>query len=567
MRFSSMALLPLLLLTLTDRAVAAPDFHGREGYYDLTGASEMSSFRLDYAYIAGDAPTYAERLGLAGAPTVETRRNFVYVQDSDGSLTIPYQSNRDVQMSFNFALRELYRIHPDEFVFIYLFTSFDTGVGAFFYSPEANDVRGLGSQIYDQNGPSPREGFVFMNYWRSMEEMFGPFGPEIVQAQGRSIFNQEAGHRWASFVTMGSGNLGGGSDLLLGRDDGHWSYFLNSGGSPMEGNAWVQNANGTFSTTTNPANWSYSQLDLYLMGLIGPDQVQPFWGIESPTVLGGGRDLTGRTPTRSSPPQIVEPVTVSGTRVDFTIEDLTYQNASRVPAFPSSPNTWRVAFVMLAGRSSGLNENQKLEFERYVDEYATGFKEGTRNLGTLDYQLIPDPVPLPIGGECADISGCDQTAGPLFCYPRPGVATGICTKLCSGAAECPTDWCCTEVSTGVTCMPPSELPGGTCPMPIIADSGVLPACACDTNSDCQTDCLCDANCTAQPTDAGVQPIDVCACDETFACDMDSTGNTCACDLECGDESGCGCNTVPGQSGALFGSALMMALLIGLRRRR
>lgn len=560
-----------LLFTLAPGiAAAAPDFFGREGYYDLTGAPEIAGLRLDYEYLRTGRPTFAESRGLVGAATVETHRNFVYIEDTDGTLPIPFRSQNDLQTAFNFALRQLYQVHPDEFVFIYLFTSFDTRVGAFFYAPEANDTRGIGSPRYDQNGASPREGFVFMNYWQSMQQMFGQFGAGVVRAQGRSIFNQEAGHRWASFIELGAGNNGSGEDLLLGRDQGHWSYYLHSGGSPMEGNGWRDLGNGRFVTTTNLENWRYSQLDLYLMGLIPETEVQPFFLIQNPVVQNGGRDIYGQVITRSSPPQIVSPVTVAGTRFDITIDDIISRNAHRVPAHPDSPNTWRVVFVMLASRATPLSEVEKMQFETMVDGYATGFHEGTGNRGTLDYALTPDPEPLPMGGECTDSPECQQSPEPLFCLPRTAGAPGICTKACADASGCPGDWCCADLSGSgsLLCLPKTDFADGQCPAlnPPTPDAGVsedsgTPACTCDTGEGCQAGCACDLACTTNPG-----PSDLCSCDSTYACDPSADGaGDCACDPECGDSCGC-TSTHQGSAGVAAFFTLMIGVLAARRRR-
>jgi hypothetical protein len=53
---------------------------GRMPYRDITGSPEVAGLSLDYSYIAGETPSYAELRGLAGAPTVEVRRNYVYVR-------------------------------------------------------------------------------------------------------------------------------------------------------------------------------------------------------------------------------------------------------------------------------------------------------------------------------------------------------------------------------------------------------------------------------------------------------------------------------------------------------
>ena len=55
------------------------------------------------------------------------------------------------------------------------------------------------------------------------------------------------------------------SDQLLGRQRAHWSFFMDSDGSVMEGNEIEDLGGGTFRTTV--ATEKYSRLDLYAMGL------------------------------------------------------------------------------------------------------------------------------------------------------------------------------------------------------------------------------------------------------------------------------------------------------------
>ena len=563
---------PLLVLgaTVASAPVQAQDLFGRtEPRYDLTG-SPLIRDRLDYAYINGEVPTYAERKGLAGLPVVEVRRNYVYVQDSDGALTIPWQSQNDIFESFNFALNEMYQVLPDEFVFVYLFTSFETGVGAYFYSPEANYDFGIGSERFDNNGFSPREGFVFMNYWRSFQQLFAGAPQEVIDAQARSVFNQEAGHRWAAFVPVGGLGGGAGSDVMLGRDDGHWSYFMQTGGSPMEGNAWRDNLNGTFTSVTSFDNWHFSDLDLYLMGVLPGSQVQDWWVITNPDT-NGQTDIFGQSISRSSPPQIVQPVTVSGTRVNISITDLQAVHGPRDPAAGTAPTKWRVAFLILAGQNSGLTTSQKTQFEGMVDDYALGFKQGARNLGELDYLLMADPK-SPIGGPCASVDDCDQLEAN-FCIPNVGnPPVGLCTRACSTPTSCPNSYCCQDFDNGgsTLCLPDAmcqpecacDVTSGSCDQGCDCDTACVNTCACDTSNACEADCSCDPNCTtgcscdtsgACEENCACDPNcnATCTCDATFGCDEASDGNgSCACDPECAScacdmtfacDNGCACD--------------------------
>ena len=393
---SRFALAATALFTIHGEARAdEPDIFGRTGLYDMTASPQLAPHELDYAYIRGDKPSFAEQRGLAGEATIEVRRNFVYIQDTDGALTIPFQSFQDLFASFDFTLRELYRGVPDEFVFVYFFTAFRTGAGAFFYQPEANQTIGIGSPRHDNNGGSPREGFVFMNHYRSFEESFGQAGPVVVQAQARSVFNQEAGHRWASFVSAGTGNAGNGPDVLLGRDDGHWSYFLHTGtgGSPMEGNAWRDNGNGTFTTVTSFQNWVYSDLDLYLMGLKAQADIEDFFVIDAPQI-GNLRDIYNQRLSKSSPPQIFQPVTVSGTRVDISIQDVVFVNG------PRSPRARRCPLLV----PLGVRDSRRPGRPRWARQKNTPLRGhgGRLRLGVSSRHRQPGNVGLHLDGRSED---------------------------------------------------------------------------------------------------------------------------------------------------------------------
>lgn len=565
MRSNQTALFALGFLACSATASADPDIFGREGLYDLSGDALVDELRPDLEYITGQVPSYAERNGRVGAPSVEVRPNYIYVEDQDSTFNVPFRSNNDLQAAFNFGLREVYRALPDEFVFVYMFTSFETNVGAFFYAPEANDTWGINAQgQFDSNGASPREGFIFMNDWKSFERLFGR-GPAS-KSQARSVFNQEAGHRWGSFVIAGEGSNGAGTDILRGRDDSHWNYFMDTGGSPMEGNTWRDNNNGTFTTQTGFENWRFSDLDMYLMGMLGGEDVEPWFAIGDPQI-DGQRDLFGQTLTKASGPQIVQPKTIAGTRVNLDIGDVIARNGTRRPLFGEAPTTFKVVFVMLGSTSASLSENEREEFDDFVVEYAAAFNEGTRGVGTLDYQLREPVLPMiPIGGTCQDVDECDP-AQSNFCLPNPFTPSGICTAACQDVSGCPVNWCCAPSmgNPSNVCMPMALCP-------------VENPCACDVTADtCDAACECDMACEANAnnnSNANNNTVDntnnnassqTCACDATYSCDMDSDGESaCPCDPECG---GCGCTQTPNGSAAptaLVGAAL---LVLGLLRRR
>ena len=523
---------------------------------DQSGTAIVRETQPHWDRVFGPPPV---RAGAVGAPTVEVRRNFVYIEDTDGTLRIPYQTNQDVQDSFDFALNQFYQALPDEFVFLYLFTSFETGVGAFFYSPQANTDTGIGQPRFDNTGPSPLEGFVFMNDWQSFNKDFGMFGQVVVDGFSRSVFNQEAGHRWGfqlDFPQAPDARL----QPLLGRDDAHWSYFAHTGGSPMEGNAWRDNMNGTFTTITDVRNYQYCDVDLYLMGLIPVDQVRPWFLVGNPQV-NGLRDIFQQPLSAASPPQIFQPATIRGTRVDYTVEDLASRLGERFPHAGQAPNRFRVAFLILASRATALTAGQKVEFERMVDGYAEGFHTGTRQLASFDYVLDATPK-LPIGSECGAPDQCDPSA-PI-CEGTAAGGPSICTKVCNTPASCPNGWCC---GPGAAMGDNICQPAGQCTVQPQPDAGPPDTGEVVDGGISES----DGGSLGADVNPGADAQEACVCDLTTACDP-----SCACDPECQDagrttppparSGGCSCEgTSPSDLAGL--SLAGLALLLVRRRAR
>ena len=90
---------------------------------------------------------------------------------------------------------------------------------------------------------------------------------------------QEVGHRWLAYLNFRD-HTGARSDALLGRDLAHWSFFFDSDASVMEGNDIEDQGGGQFRTVD--AVKRYSMLDQYAMGLVGPNDVPPFFYVEAP---------------------------------------------------------------------------------------------------------------------------------------------------------------------------------------------------------------------------------------------------------------------------------------------
>ncbi len=193
-------------------------------------------------------------------------------------------------------------------------------------------------------------------------------------------------------------------DALLGRGNvlpsgmvinrAHWSYFFNTGGSPMEGNNWIQTAPGLFQTL-HPT-FTFSDLDLYNMGLLSPVDVRPSFYIANPTMLPPGI-------SRDSPPEYnVRSVLIAGQRIDIGIQDIVQANGPRRPAYPNTPRDMDVVWVLLA-TSADVTDALADEFDQAIESCALGYATATVDRGHL-LSTTPD------AGSTDTDSGTDASA-------------------------------------------------------------------------------------------------------------------------------------------------------------
>jgi hypothetical protein len=282
--------------------------------------------------------------------------------------------------------RRFYRSHGDAFDQLLMFTNFPNALGdAFAFEVTARQtVSGIGDFPVDASrffGSAGRlQSFVHLNrldlYPADPTTVF--FGTNNTVA----VIGQEAGHQWAAYVTFD--DAGVCSDRLLGRDFAHWSFFLDSDASVMEGNKWQAAGNGTF--TTVEATVRYSPLDQYLMGLRAPSEVPGFFFITNPT---------GASRTRGSSPELG--VTVGGTRKNVTLAQILTCEGSRFPASGFSAvnptATWKQAFILLIPGGTTAPSPDVTKMETIRDTWAGFFHAAVGGRGAVD-TTIPAFVSL-----------------------------------------------------------------------------------------------------------------------------------------------------------------------------
>jgi MYXO-CTERM domain-containing protein len=361
------------------------------------------------------------------------------------------------------------------------------------YGIGERDPLGRGGEIYDLNSFAatsfPVTGFVFLNTIQlySGGTMGGGrnLGPDV-------ICTQEFGHRFGAFVhippypgPVDSGDAGTATDAaatgdaafdatgsdaaddavndasgdaaasapdaapppplavdaLLGRQRAHWSYFMNTTGSPMEGNAWAETSPGVF--TTQAYTPRFAPLDLYLMGLIPPEQVPPFWIIAEPNV-NGQQDSVGAVINRESPPNSRtnrRPVTITGRRVTYTIDDIIRANGRRIPSSVSSDGgtaaqrDLNVVWVLLTTQDL-VTDALATAFDSAIDVCSTGYANAAHSMS----HLVP-AVAQPADGGTAE-GGTDAAAADAQAdaaaetgAEQPAAAPGGCSCRASSPSR------------------------------------------------------------------------------------------------------------------------------------
>jgi hypothetical protein len=273
-----------------------------------------------------------------------------------------------------------------------------------FYVAVENDTQGIGYQyedaeLFDRAPETRLQGIAFLNdlpYWlKEREEL-------------QTAFLHETGHRWLARVHA----LAGNTPLdLTGRQGGHWSYFLDSGGSPLEGNLFLETPSPVVETPLFPTE--YSALDLYLMGAMSPEEVGSFRlllpdGSEPPL------DCTGRPIGKSSPPQTCGALEISGTFVELMVEDVIAAEGARVPEAALAQKSFSVAFVLFDPNET-MNRDVCLTLSEITGELTALFSSATRDrlslLNLVEESGSCDSVPeeITVAPSGCSLSGPSKT--------------------------------------------------------------------------------------------------------------------------------------------------------------
>ena len=270
-----------------------------------------------------------------------------------GSGAVGERFAQQAQVDLVALTRKFYQSHSDNYDQLVLWSDTSVVADAFAYETTVkNEIRGIGVDTYDLAADFGSAGrlrsLVVMDWLGKYPD--NPAQKFLGENNTLSVLGQEAGHRWLAYLEFS--DRGQPSDLLLGRDLAHWSFFFDSDASVMEGNDIEDLGGGSFRTVA--AVQRYNLLDQYAMGLVPDTGVPTFFYVENPTNF-------SRTRTRESAPEVG--ITFNGTRRDVLIQDIVAIQGARSPSAADSARVHRQAFIYLvsAGRTADSGQVSKLD--------------------------------------------------------------------------------------------------------------------------------------------------------------------------------------------------------------
>jgi hypothetical protein len=308
----------------------------------------------------------------------------IAVLEDDGSF---FYRDKDDRPRVDMASvgRAFYRTHGDDYdaLAVYLASGLDHWLG----SPGAlasafvvrNAVEGIGLETFDLGvgfgSPARLEIVLSMNgLHRYPADPDANIGTD--EYSTLDVLAHELGHRWCAYVAVDS--AGFSVPALLGRAEQHWSFFLETGASFMDGNAWASPAPDSFRTEGSTAR--FSALDQYLMGLRPAAEVPPFFTVNEPLSFSPpGTYLPWTSPTTG--------VSCRGRATGWTVSDIVAVHGARVPDAAAAPHDFRMALVLLVPRGQAGAAADLAKLEQIRSRFSAFFAAAVEGRGSLDVTL------------------------------------------------------------------------------------------------------------------------------------------------------------------------------------
>jgi hypothetical protein len=189
---------------------------------------------------------------------------------------------------------------------------------------------------------------------------------------------------------------GRNSDMLVGRDCSHYSMYVETQASVLDGYAWQDNGDGTFTWTERSKR--YSHLDLYGMGLLAPDEVPPFFYISD--IPGAPYPKNCREYPDSLGPR---DRTVTGKRIDLSIEDVVAASGERLPTSDDRQDYWRDAQVVVTSLRETAQSDRPRQLAERIDRARLYWEEWNQR-ATQNRMVICTKTTADCGDPRSDVT-------------------------------------------------------------------------------------------------------------------------------------------------------------------
>lgn len=360
-----------------DAPTTALDYHADHNAMHEMGAIDWG--RLHELSLRNEAPV------VEHAVKVQDFGDICVVED-DGTL-VKTAANGQPYVDFVRGYQLFRTAHGDDYDYVTFVTDSNSGMppqgGASFWSGIYNDVQGIGLGAFNGRGvwgTSRLQSFHFINQ--------GHF------PLWRYVMLQEFGHQFGAFVRYRDPVTNATmTDHLLGGVLGHWALNLDDDKSPMDYdfNNWIELPNGQFQKVNlTDSERTYCNLDLYLMGLLGPNEVGEFVLLRNPVPVGGST------------------TTFTATSARLNAQNFVAQEGPRIPSVATASKYWRQAFIVLTKDIHKVHELvDAVDFLRL--RWEQDFMRATKELGRIDTVLDARPGRI-TPSQISELTGGSATA-------------------------------------------------------------------------------------------------------------------------------------------------------------
>lgn len=379
----------------------------------LTGLSANTTYhyRIISANGAGQSTTTADATfvtpSFVVAPVSET--GGVVVMQASGSFDAKNADGSSNSAPRQEVAKRFIADHGDSYDFLVILTTFPVAMPSSsakgFYTGVKNDTQGTGQSLFDNGsafGSSGKlQGVIDMG---DISDLVADPSAATLDEK-LTILAHEVAHRFSAYSHISK--VGMASNALLGEDHSHWSYLLDSQASVMYGNAWQNNGDGTFTATGIGSG--YSQLDLYLMGMLPKEQVPPMLLIANPSIDAATTPVAGAT--------------ISGIATTVTIDEIVAAVGERIPVSTQAQKAFKIGYILLT-RPGTEPGSAPATVATLGNAFAGGFAQLTGGVGMILDVARSLTLAMTDPASGTSITGPDTTIAGLL-INSTGAETGV----------------------------------------------------------------------------------------------------------------------------------------------